>query len=116
MTNEIVPLSVKESQVVLSQRPLSGGSAVEMGWSIPESDEGPLLAGFAKWDGDNSPYKTLNYDEVLLVLEGTFGFQVEDGERFEGGPNTTLRIPKYTRVKYFGSNAKVFFVITPPCE
>ncbi|MGE8451098.1 MAG: hypothetical protein ACN6OP_10860, partial [Pseudomonadales bacterium] len=96
------PLSVNEAKVLYSQRPLSGNARVEMGWSIPQGDDGPLLAGFAKWDGDESPYKTLTYDEVLIVLEGTFGFELESGERFEGGPETTLRIPKKTAVKYFG--------------
>lgn len=110
------PLSVNEAQVRYSQRPLSGNARVEMGWSIAQDDDGPLLAGFAKWDGDESPYKTLNYDEVMIVLEGTFGFQLASGARFEGGPGTTLRIPKNTAVKYFGSKAKVFFVITPPGE
>ncbi|VVP56167.1 hypothetical protein PS850_05764 [Pseudomonas fluorescens] len=110
------PLSVNEAQVRYSQRPLSGNARVEMGWSVAQDDDGPLLAGFAKWDGDESPYKTLNYGEVMIVLEGTFGFQLASGERFEGGPETTLRIPKNTAVKYFGSKAKVFFVITPPGE
>lgn len=110
------PLSLHETKVIYSPRSLSGNSQVEMGWSITQEDDGPLLAGFAKWDGDESPYKTLNYDEVLLVLEGTFGFQLASGERFEGGPETTLRIPKNTAVKYFGTKAKVFFVITPPSE
>lgn len=108
------PLSINAAQVRYSQRPLSGNSRVEMGWSIPQDDDGALLAGFARWDGDDSPFKTLNYDEVLIVLEGTFGFELESGERFAGGPETTLRIPKNTAVKYFGSQAKVFFVITPP--
>lgn len=106
------PLSVQPGDVHYSQRPLSGDARVEMGWSLP--DGGALLAGFARWDGHDSPYKTLDYDEVLIVLEGTFGFELASGERFEGGPETTLRIPKHTSVKYFGSQAKVFFVITPP--
>ncbi|WP_300728353.1 hypothetical protein [Pseudomonas sp.] len=110
------PLSVHAANVIYSPRSLSGDSQVDMGWSITPQDDGALLAGFAKWDGDESPFKTLNYDEVLLVLEGTFGFELASGERFEGGPGTTLRIPKHTAVKYFGSKANVFFVITPPGE
>ena len=110
------PLSINVEQVQYSPRPGSGPSRVEMGWSVPLTDEGPLLAGFALWDGDDAPYKTLDYDEVLIVLEGRFGFQVASGECFEGGPKTTLRIPKNTAVKYFGSQAKVFFVITRPGE
>ncbi|NIE78001.1 hypothetical protein F3J45_26590 [Pantoea sp. Ap-967] len=112
----IQALAINVDQVRYVQRPLSGKAQVEMGWSVPLDDEGPLLAGFARWDGDDSPYKTLDYDEVLIVLEGHFGFQLESGERFEGGPHTTLRIPKHTAVKYFGTEAKVFFVITPPGE
>ena len=110
----IQALAINIDQVRYTQRSLSGGARVEMGWSIPQDDKGPLLAGFAHWDGDDSPYKTLDYDEVLIVLEGHFGFQLASGERFQGGPHTTLRIPKHTAVKYFGSEAKVFFVITSP--
>lgn len=116
MSLKTSPLSIDRASVQLSQRPLSGDSVVQMGWSISEEHGGALRAGFANWDGDDSPFKVLNYDEVLLVLEGSFGFELEDGKRFEGGPGTTLRINKYTRVRYFGKGAKVFFVITPPCE
>lgn len=107
------PLAVTAEHVRYHPRPLSGSSKVEMGWAV---EQGPLLAGFARWDGDDGPFKTLDYDEVLMVVEGHFGFELPSGERFEGGPLTTLRIPKHTPVKYFGTQAKVFFVITPPGE
>lgn len=116
MNLNAAPLAIDESSIEFAQRPLSGDSEVQMGWSVTADHNGALLSGFAKWHGEHSPFKLINYDEIMLVLEGTFGFATQDGERYEGGPGTTLRINKNTRVRYFGQNAKVFFVITPPCE
>lgn len=116
MSLKLLPLSVSEANVQLSTRPLSGDSTVQIGWSVSEEDGGALRAGFSTWDGYVSPFKTLDYDEILLVLEGYFGFELECGQRFEGGPGTTMRIHKNTPVRYFGEHAKVFFVITPPSE
>lgn len=116
MNYKLTPLSIDEASVKMNDRPSSGGSTVQIGWSVSEEQGGALRAGFSTWHGDVSPFKTLNYDEILLVLEGYFGFELEDGNRYEGGPGTTMRINKNTPVRYFGEHAKVFFVITPPSE
>lgn len=113
-TTKHQPMKVSHSEVIYEKRPLSGASTVDMGWSIPMDERSALLAGFAYWDGDDSPFKTLNYEEVLLVLEGSFGFELEDGTKLEGSTGDTLRLPYGSRIKYFGRNAKIFFVITPP--
>jgi ethanolamine utilization protein EutQ (cupin superfamily) len=114
MSNRDLPLHIPHEDVTYQPRALSGSAQVQMGWSIPDEGESPLCAGFATWNGDESPFKTLDYDEILLVLEGSFGFELEDGQRFSGKPGDTLRIPRGTRVRYFGDSAKAFFVITPP--
>lgn len=112
MTDPILPLHTPHADVAYLPRLLSGGAQVELGWSIPDDGASPLCAGFVNWNGDESPFKTLDYDEIILVLEGCFGFELEDGQRFAGGPGDTLKIPKWTRVRYFGDRARAFFVVT----
>ncbi|MFL1550611.1 hypothetical protein ACI77I_16130 [Pseudomonas sp. D47] len=116
MIKPILPLHIPHADIAYLARPLSGSAHVTLGWSIPDNGVSPLCAGFTNWDGDESPFKTLDYDEIILVLEGYFGFELEDGQRFVGGPGDTLRISKWTRVRYFGEGAKAFFVITPPAQ
>ena len=116
MTEPLLPLHTPHADVAYSARPLSGNAHVKLGWSIPDNGVSPLCAGFVNWDGDESPFKTLDYDEIILVLEGFFGFEREDGQRYVGGPGDTLRISKWTRVRYFGDCAKAFFVITSPTK
>lgn len=54
--------------------------------------------------------KTLGYDEVIPVLEGTFGVEAGDGTRVEGKPGDVIELHKGSTVKYFGSKARLFFV------
>lgn len=85
----------------------------EISWAIPEDGRAPLLAGFGKWHEADCEPKTLDYDEVLLVLEGKFGIELPDGCRIEGQAGDLFEIPEGTTVKYFGTNARLFFVTTP---
>lgn len=83
-------------------------------WAVgPDGGHG-LLAGWAEWDRASAPPKTLDYDEVILVLEGRFGVALQDGSRLEGGPGDLLYIPRGSTVDYFGEDARIFFAITPP--
>ena len=49
-------------------------------------------------------------------MEGTFGIILNDGRRFEGNAGDLLVIPRGTTLTYFGTNAKLFFVVTPTAE
>jgi len=48
---------------------------------------------------------------VILILEGRFGVQAADGTRVEGQAGDVIELRKGATVKYFGSQAKLFFAI-----
>lgn len=90
-----------------------GGAAdgvAEISWAIRDDEDAKLPCGFGTWDEAVCEPRTLDYDEVILVLEGTFGVESSDGERVEGKPGDVLELCKGTTVKYFGSKARLFFV------
>ena len=107
-------LNINEDKLLFSSRDHSGEASVNMAWSVGSNDGGRLHSGIVYWDGyKNAPFKTLDYEEILYVIEGEFGFEVENGDSFFSCSGGTLRIPFGTRVRYFGKNAKVFFAVTP---
>lgn len=90
-----------------------GGAAngtAEISWAIGDKDGAALPCGFGRWHDALCEPKTLTYDEVILVLEGTFGVEAGDGTKVEGHPGDVIELPKGTTVKYFGTHAKLFFV------
>jgi len=97
----------------VQSRPRQGnaGGTAEISWAIADSASCPLPCGFGTWDEAVCEPKTLDYDEVILVLEGTFGVQAEDGTRVEGEAGDVIELNKGSTVTYFGSQAKLFFVI-----
>ena len=84
-----------------------------MAWN-PFSTDDALRSGYGNWDGDGSPYKTLDYEEVLLVLSGEFGIRLQDGTILNASEGDVIHIPKGSTVSYFGKDAKLFFTITVP--
>lgn len=68
-------------------------------------------AGILKLDGCSIPW-TLLYDEVCVVLQGTFVLELE-GETIKAGPGDTVWIPKKTPVVYSGEGAQVFYALYP---
>jgi len=90
-----------------------GGAAhgvAEISWAIRDNEGARLPCGFGAWDEAVCEPKTLGYDEVILVLEGTFGVEARDGTRVEGKPGDVIELCKGANVSYFGSKAKLFFV------
>lgn len=85
----------------------------EIAWAVTDDGKAPLPAGFGRWHEAQGEPKTLDYDEVLLVVEGVFGIKLEGGRSIEGRAGDLIVIPRGTTVTYFGSNAKLFFVVTP---
>lgn len=94
----------------------ASGGVAETSWAIPENTASPLLAGFGRWHEADGEPKTLDYDEVILILEGTFGIELTDGRKLAGMAGDVMEIPRGTIVKYFGTHAKLFFVVTPSVE
>lgn len=90
-----------------------GGAAdgvAEIAWAIRDDEGATLPCGFGRWHEAHCEPKTLTYDEVIFVLEGSFGVETSDGTRVEGKPGDVIELAKGATVKYFGINAKLFFV------
>ncbi|MGT2460173.1 hypothetical protein ACU4GI_46670 (plasmid) [Cupriavidus basilensis] len=105
-TIRLIPSSAIETKA-------RGGAAdgvAEISWAIRDDEGAKLPCGFGTWDEAVCEPKTLGYDEVILVLEGTFGVEAGDGTRVEGKPGDVIELCKGATVKYFGSKAKLFFV------
>ena len=85
-----------------------------MAWSIGPEEARHLLCGFCLWDGESAPAKTLDYEEVIVVLKGVFGIEWGDGQRHTAHAGDVIHIPWGSTVRYFGKQARVFFTVTPP--
>ncbi|MCE4058720.1 hypothetical protein LXM60_00665 [Pandoraea sputorum] len=70
-----------------------------------------LASGLGRWAGGRSAAKTLDYDEVIYVIQGVFGVSLSDGE-FSAERGEFLHIKRGTTVTYFGTNAEFVFVVT----
>lgn len=105
-TIRLIPGKAIESQ----DRGGAAGGTAGIAWAIRDDEGAKLTAGFGTWDDAVCEPKTLGYDEVILVLEGTFGVECDDGTRVEGKPGDVIELRKGATVKYFGSKARLFFV------
>jgi ethanolamine utilization protein EutQ len=68
-------------------------------------------AGIATFDGCSIEWTVL-YDEVIVVLEGTFRL-VAGAEVYSCKPGDVIWIPENTPIKYEGDKAKVFYALHP---
>ena len=68
-------------------------------------------AGIAIFDGCSIEWTVL-YDEVIVVLEGTFRLVVGK-ETHSCSPGDVIWIPENTPIKYEGDKAKVFYALHP---
>ena len=74
-------------------------------------DGTPLGTGFARLTMAEIPW-TVQYDEVVLVLEGSVTIRTAQGD-FEAGPRDSVWLPKGTDLTYLSESALVFFAIHP---
>ena len=68
-------------------------------------------AGIATFDGCSIEWTVL-YDEVIVVLEGTFRLVVGK-DTHSCAPGDVIWIPENTAIKYEGDKAKVMYVLHP---
>jgi ethanolamine utilization protein EutQ len=68
-------------------------------------------AGIATFDACSIEWTVL-YDELIVVLEGTFRLVV-GSETFTCTPGDVLWIPENTPLKYEGDKAVVFYALSP---
>lgn len=71
-------------------------------------------AGIAMFDGCSIEWTVL-YDEVIVVLEGTFRLRIgEKAEQtIEASPGDVIWLPENTPLRYEGDGAKVFYALYP---
>lgn len=71
-------------------------------------------AGIATFNGCSIEWTVL-YDELIVVLEGTFRLRIggEDKRTIEAKPGDVIWLPEHTPLRYEGDKAKVFYALTP---
>lgn len=101
---------IKSSAIEAKGRGGAVDGIAEISWAIPDNEGAKLPCGFGRWHDALCEPKTLTYDEVILVLEGVFGVESSDGTRVQGRPGDVIELRKGATIKYFGTEAKLFFV------
>lgn len=106
------PTLHRADDVEYKERAGSGGDKVSIGWAVIPNGQRYLTAGYCSWNGNDSPPKTLDYEEIISVLSGRFGIEFGDGTVLAGEKGDVFHIPYGSTVRYFGTEATVFFVAT----
>lgn len=75
------------------------------------ADRSELSGGFARFRDADIPWQ-VRYDELILVLSGSFAVETPDG-LLEAGPMDTIWLPAGTAVRYRSSDALVFYSLQP---
>ncbi|RQS40918.1 hypothetical protein [Burkholderia sp. Bp8990] len=70
-----------------------------------------LASGFGRLKAGETPAKTLDYDEVIHVLDGTLGVTC-DGRQLVARAGDVLSLSCGSIVSYSGRDAEFFFVVT----
>jgi ethanolamine utilization protein EutQ len=120
------PSRLRESEDVMSkvQHFSAGDMRFETYGGPPGSAEiarlvGPetstsMGGGVATFDGCSIEWTVL-YDELIVVLEGTFRLRIggADSRTIEAGPGDVIWLPENTPLRYEGDKAKVFYALSP---
>ena len=71
-------------------------------------------AGLATFDGCSIEWTVL-YDELIVVLDGTFRLRLGQGfqKTMEAKPGDVIWLPENTPLKYEGDKAVVFYALHP---
>lgn len=83
-----------------------------LAWAVREGSA--LVSGFIRSPSGSATAHILDHDEVIHVLNGRFGVELDSGAVIDAGPGETLNLARGTRVRYVAHNALVFFVRTEP--
>ena len=75
-------------------------------------DDGTRLgSGFVRLKDAEIPW-TVQYDEVILVLEGKMTVRTKEGD-LTAGPKDCIWLPNGTELTYIATSALVFYAIEP---
>lgn len=75
------------------------------------ADRSELSGGFARFKDADIPWQ-VKYDELILVISGTFAVETPKG-LLEAGPMDTIWLPAETPVRYISRDALVFYSLQP---
>ena len=93
-------------------RPRGEGGDVAMMSVITGAEQGTELGtGFGRLKGAKLDW-TVQYDEVILVLEGHLTVRTDAGV-FELGPKDSVWLPNGTALTYEADEALIFFAVHP---
>lgn len=87
------------------------GDQAEVAEVTGSADGTVLGTGFARFTNAEIPW-TVQYDEVVLVLEGELEIRTPDGV-LKAGPKDSIWLPKGTELTYISASALVFYAIHP---
>jgi len=104
---------INAADITYKNRPTSIINGIsKIGWAV-DVTHSKLLAGFGTSDGNETVFKTLNYEEVIYVIAGVFGAEI-DGVVHQATAGDVIHIPQGSTVRYVSQDAHFFFAITPP--
>jgi len=87
------------------------GDQAEVAVVCGADGETALGAGYVRMTDAEIPW-TIQYDEVVLVIEGRLTVRLDDGE-ISAGPGESIWLPKGTALTYVAAAALVFYAIHP---
>lgn len=87
------------------------GEQAEVAVVSSAEDATQLGTGFARFKDANIPW-TIQYDEVILVVEGTLTIETETG-KLTANAKDCIWLPKGTKLIYTSQDALVFYAIHP---
>ena len=102
---------IKQSEIEYVDRSTSIETGVSMiGWAV-NSVSSKIQAGFGISDGNETVFKTIDYEEMIFVIEGKFGAEI-DGVIYQAAAGDVIHIPPGSTVRYISEKAKFFFSIS----
>lgn len=78
---------------------------------IGAGDGSHLGTGFGRFINAEIPW-TVQYEEVLMVLEGELTVRTDEGDMV-AGPKDCIWLPKGTKLTYLAESALVYYAIQP---
>lgn len=79
---------------------------------VSGTGDGTILGtGFVRLSNAEIPW-TVTYDEVVMVLEGSFTVRTKEGD-LTAGPCDCIWLPKGTELTYIAEETLVFYAIQP---
>ncbi|WP_027855994.1 cupin domain-containing protein [Marinobacterium jannaschii] len=101
---------IKHNELEFQHRGGPPGSA-SVARAVGPDISNSMAAGFARFDGCEISW-TLLYDEVIVVMEGTFRIRTPEA-LLEAKPGDVLWLPDGTELKYEGEQALIFYAVHP---